>query len=346
MAKERFNIVLCGMGFMGVMHAQVYSRIPEARIIAVVDSNPESAAKRLRELKMDVPVFSDLNSALAAVNADVVDVCAPTDQHEALVVEACAAGKDVFCEKPIALDSASAARILKAVNDAGVRFQVGQCIRFWPEYRELKEIIDSKKAGRLLSLSLQRRSGRTSHSVGDWLNQEERSRGAVLDLHIHDTDYVLSLFGTPKAVSSTGTRDAGGLNHIFTAYHYDSGVAVVAEGGWNYPAQWGFQMAFQAVFENGTVEFDSGAKPAFTGTFGAAAKSEILLKKDVQDASSVQIGNVSDLGGYYNELRYFIDCLKSGKHPEIATGAQAAESLRVVEHEIESVDAKAASTIS
>lgn len=346
MPEKRFNIVLCGMGFMGVMHAQVYSRIPETRIAAVVDMNPEGAAEKLRELKMEAPVFPDLKSALAAVDADVVDVCAPTDQHEALVVEAAAAGKDVFCEKPLALDSATAARILKAVNDAGVRFQVGQCIRFWPEYQALKKMIDSKKAGRLLSLSLQRRSGRTAHSAGDWMNRKERSGGAALDLHVHDTDYVLSLFGTPKAVTSVGTRDAGGLNHIFTTYHYDPGVAVVAEGGWNYPAQWGFQMAFQAVFENGTVEFDSGATPSFTGTLGTAEKSEISLKKDARDSSSVQIGNLSDLGGYYNELRYFIDRLESREHPAIATGAQAAESLRVVEHEIQSADTGATAMIS
>lgn len=338
MQKDSFNIVLCGMGFMGTMHAQIYSRIPETRITAVVDTNPDGAATRLKELGLEVSVFATLQDALATVPSDVVDICVPTDLHEAFVREAAEAGKDIFCEKPITLTTDSAQRILQAVK--AVHFQVGQCMRFWPQYEALQEIIASGKAGRLLSLSLQRRAGRTSHSVGDWLNKAERSHGAALDLHIHDTDYVLSLFGTPQAVTSVGTREHSGLNHIFTTYHYDNGPAVVAEGGWNYPAQWGFQMAFQAVFENGTVEFDSTATPSLTGTFGHEPKGEISFKKSVADSSSVQIGNLSDLGGYFSELRYFVDCLKTGKHPEIATGAQAAESLRVVEHEIQSADTR------
>lgn len=343
--SESTGIVLCGLGFMGAMHAQAYGQLSYARIVGLVDSHFEDAARRKAELQIDAPLFPTLKEALAALDPQVVDICVPTDQHEALALEAAAAGKHIFCEKPLSMNSDSAARSLAAVTAAGVHFQVGHCMRFWPEYVALRELVASGKGGRLLSLSLQRRSGRPMHSVGDWLNDGVRSGGAALDLHIHDTDYVLSLLGAPRAVTSVGTDDQGAIVHIFTTYHYDD-CAVTAEGGWNYPTQWGFQMAFQAVFERGTVEYDSCANPTLVGVFGDQPKSAIALPDREVGQSSLALGNVSDLSGYLIELRHFLQCLREGRAPEIATGPQAAESLRVVEAEIQSVRTRSTVSLS
>jgi len=335
--KQR--IIICGMGFMGAMHVQVYSLLENALVAAVVDERGAEAGARLEQLGVNAPVYPTLKEALAAVEADAVDICLPTDFHEAYVLEAAAAGKAIFCEKPLSLDTASADRMVAAAAKAGVAFQVGQCIRFWPEYQAFREIVRSGRAGALKSLSLQRRAGRPDYSVGNWLNEAARSKGAALDLHIHDTDFVVSLLGSPRAVTSTGRMHKGALDHIYTIYHYDQ-CSVVAEGGWDYPARWGFQMAFQAVFENGAVEFDStrgGAGEAtLTGVFGDGEREALPFEKASAGDSKAGIGNVSDLGGYFNELRYFIDRLAAGEHPQEATGAQARESLRVVEAEIAS----------
>ena len=77
-----------------------------------------------------------------------------------------------------------------------------------------------------------------------------------MDLHVHDTDVVLNLLGTPKAVTSTGRRTKGmGWGHILTLYHYDN-AAAFAEGGWDFEERgYPFRMTYQAVFERGAVEF-------------------------------------------------------------------------------------------
>lgn len=335
-AVGKQRVVICGMGFMGAMHVQVYSQLEKAAVVAVVDERQAEASARLEQLGVKAPVYATLREALAEVEADVVDVCLPTDFHEAYVLESAAAGKAIFCEKPLSLDTASADRMVAAAAKAGVAFQVGQCIRFWPEYQAFREIVESGRAGALKSLSLQRRASRPDYSVGNWLNEATRSKGAALDLHVHDTDFIVSLLGLPRAVTSTGQKHNGALDHIYTIYHYDD-CSVVAEGGWDYPGKWGFQMAFQAVFEQGAVEFDSTRGDAtLTGVFGDGERETLPFERASAGSSKAGIGNVSDLGGYFNELRYFIDCLAAGEHPQMATGSQARESIRIVEAEIAS----------
>jgi predicted dehydrogenase len=326
------NIAIVGCGFMGSMHAQAYGQIRGAKVAALVDTRA-GAAKAMAALGVDAPLYRDLDTALEKSDVDVVDICLSTPLHEAMAVRALGRGKAVFLEKPIALNMAAAKRITAAAEKSGLPVQIGQCIRFWPEYQALEEVVRSGRLGKLVSLSLQRRSSLPTHSVGAWLLDEEQSGGAAVDLHIHDTDYVVHLLGSPEAVTSTGTIDANGMSHIFTTYDFP-GMAVVSEGGWNYPPKWGFQMAYQAVFERGAVEFDSG-----TGAFitqGTSAKKPLPVRQPRVGTSKAGTGNISSLGGYYNELAAFVACLEAKKLPSIATPRQASESLRVVLAEIES----------
>ncbi len=330
------RVAIVGFGFMGGMHAQVYSGIPEAKIVAIVDERSAEARAQADKIGLSVPIYPTLEEALAKEKVDIVDVCLPTDHHARVSAQAAKAGKNVFCEKPLALSMAEAKSLKKAVAQAHVKFMVGHCIRFWPEYQAFERFVKEKKAGKLLSLTLQRRSGRPGYSAGNWLNQSKRSMGAALDLHIHDTDFVLHLLGKPTGVFSQATKDATGYSHIFTNYLFKDKV-VHAEGGWNYPANWGFQMAFQAIFENGTVEFDSNASPSLRSTIGSGKPEPLAFTAPQSGESKAGTGNVSSLGGYFNELKYFVECLEKGATPKIATLDQAMDSLRVVLAELDSV---------
>ena len=327
------NITIVGCGFMGSMHAQAYAQIRSAKICALVDNRPAAAAKSMRALGVTAPIFKDLETALENVETDAVDICLPTPAHESAALAAFSRKKAVFLEKPIALDLAAAKCIVAAAKTSGSPAQVGHCIRFWPEYQALVELFQSGRLGRLLSLSLQRRSSLPTHSVGSWMQDEEQCGGAALDLHIHDTDFVLHLLGRPDAVMSSATEDQHGMSHIFTSYDF-ADKAVVAEGGWNYPTKWGFQMAYQAIFEKGTVEFDS-AQGVFI-TQGSSAKKPLPVRQPRVGTSQAKTGNISSLGGYYNELASFVSCLEAGKMPDLATPQQATDSLMVTLAEIES----------
>jgi predicted dehydrogenase len=265
----------------------------------------------------------------------VVDICLPTDLHTQTIMAAARARKHIFCEKPLALEIEEAERALREVEQNGVALQVGQCIRFWPEYRALEKFVKSGAGGKLVSLSLQRRAGRPAYSRDNWLLDAKRSKGAAVDLHIHDADYILHLLGKPQAVHSIGRLEKGAWSRLFTHYLFDS-VAVTAEGAWDLPPKWGFQMAFQAVFENAVVDFDLLASPTLHLTLGDGDRRPMSFEKPAATARGPVDGNISDLDGYYNELAYFCARLREGSKPEIATGRQALESLRLVLAEIDS----------
>jgi predicted dehydrogenase len=126
------KIAIVGMGFMGTMHAQIYKQLRDAALVAVVDKRQAKARQVLAKLGIQAPVFGTLEAMLRACNVDAVDICLPTDLHAPFALAAIAAGKHVFCEKPLALTKADGKKIAEAARKAGVFFQVGQCIRFWP----------------------------------------------------------------------------------------------------------------------------------------------------------------------------------------------------------------------
>ncbi len=334
------NIAIVGFGFMGSMHAQIYAQLDGARLVGVADPRIDATRAKLQQLGLEVPVYGSLAGLLAELpETAVVDVCTPLDAHEADALMVLESGRHLFCEKPLAPTLAAADRMIKAAKASGVWAQVGHCIRFWPEYQALRQFVRQGLGGRLLSLSLTRQASRPGYTVGDWANQEQRSGGAALDLHIHDTDFVLALLGMPRAVHSRATFDYSGPAHIFTLYDYPD-VAVSAEGGWNYPAKWGFRMAFQALFEKACIDFDSGKSPTLTITQSDGAPVPLAFEAPSAGESQSGEGNISNLGGYFNELKAFVDCILRGVPPADATLEDARASLAVVFAEIESARAQ------
>ncbi len=307
------RILLIGFGFMGRKHLDVFRVLPDSLVVGIVDLQGE-----LPDGPEDIPVFRDFPGALRHLEFTAVDICLPTDLHREIALQAFAAGKHVFCEKPIALTRDAAAAMNRAARESGRQFMVGHCIRFWPEYQELKRLVDTCEHGRLVSLSLDRRTGRPNYSTGDWVNQPERCLGAALDLHIHDTDFLLHLLGQPEAVNSQGIQDQTGWSSIATRYTYGSRL-VTASGAWNYPSKWGFQMRFSAVFERAALDYDS--------------RSELTLTTENESPKKVQVPATD---GYFNELAHFVTCLEQGGAVTISTGEQATLSLGVVLTEIES----------
>ncbi len=332
--SEQLKGILVGCGFMGGMHAQIYTQLADVAIVAAVDRRIAESEEKLSKLGCPAPVYATLSEALGAVDCDFVDVCLPTHLHRDAAIEVIEAGKNLFCEKPLARSVEEADDILEAAARRGTLAQVGQCLRFWPEYMRLMEYQKSGEGGRLLSLNLVRRAARPTFGVDDWFSDEAQSGGAALDLHIHDTDIVVALLGQPNKVTSRVTRDDSGPAHIFSVMDYD-GLTVVNEGGWNYPAKWGFQMAYQAVYEKAVLDYDSSNDKGLMICEGESEPRALDVQKIDAGQSQSGEGNVSDLGGYWNELKYYTDCLKAGKAPEIATLQDARDSLALTLKEIE-----------
>jgi predicted dehydrogenase len=328
MAKTR--VVIVGCGFMGRMHANVYRLLDTVELVGVVDKNPAKAASFAEEFAT-VPL-SSLDDPLASPDVDVIDVCLPTDLHAPTTISALKAGKHVMCEKPMALSVEECESMTAAAKAADRKLMIGHCIRFWPEYVHLKGLIDSGSLGKLTSLNLLRYGAFPSWASDNWMATEARTGGGVLDMHVHDTDFALYALGTPDTINSWGTYDARGMSQIFTTMTFGSTVCHL-EGGWNLPLSTPFKHAFRAIFERGAAIMDAGPLTIYED-----GKDALVVEFEVLEAAGG--GNISSLGGYYHELKYFIDRIQDGQPFVTVTPETSTASVRTVLEEIRQAKAR------
>ena len=311
---------------MGRMHANVYAALNTADLAAVVDQRPEKLASFSEQF--GVPAFSTMAELFASDSVDAVDICLPTFLHKDATIEAARAGKHVLCEKPMALSLEDADEMIAACEESQVRLMIAHCIRFWPEYALLKQIVDDKRLGELKSINLTRYGEYPHWSSDNWLGDASKSGGGALDMHIHDTDYVHYLIGEPCHLYSRGTVDEKGVSQIFTTMTFGRKVAHL-EGGWNLPAKTPFKMTFRAIFDKGAVIMENGPMTIYDG-----AEPQVPAFDKMEAAGG---GNISDMGGYYHEIAYFVDCITNNKPFEITTPQSSRESLETTLEEIRQV---------
>lgn len=329
------RVGIVGLGCMGGVHFSAYQGIPEAAVVAICDINPD----RLKDRKPvagnieggaaeraagQMLTFTNFAKMLRQAELDVVDICTPSDLHAAMARKSLAAGLHVFSEKPVALLPRHAAKAAEAAAKAGKFYQVGHVLRFWPEYLLMKQMLDDGRFGKLRTARFWRQGGQPGWGNDNWFTQTARSGGAVLDLHIHDTDTILWFFGRPSKVSSHGSVTAdGGVNYIWTRYHYDSDAVITSDGGWLARGT-PFAMGATLAFETATVVYHSASKPTLAVYRADGTKEEPPVIK---------------ANGYQEELRYFIQCVAGNAAPTRCTVQDAAATLAVATAEIKSVKA-------
>ena len=219
------NVAVVGLGFMGVTHLKAYRQIPGARIAAICDavrlpvdgdfSTISGNVGTKDPFKLDmaqVKATKTLDDLLNDPGIDLIDLCVPTLAHPKLAIAALKAGKHVVCEKPLARTAALAREIAAAAATAKGYFMPAMCIRFWPDYVWLKQAIAAGTYGKVLSARFRRVSEPPGWSK-EFLDGA-KSGGALLDLHIHDTDFVQFLFGVPSRVSSAGISHFSGATEV------------------------------------------------------------------------------------------------------------------------------------
>ena len=320
------KIGLIGCGFMGTMHANCYKNIEGAEIVALADIRREKA-KALAE-GTNAEIYGDGYELIKNAEVDIIDICLPTFLHAEYAMAAMEKVKYLFVEKPVALTAKEGAAMIKKAEATGCRVQIGQVIRFWDEYVALKEIVESGKYGKVVNANFRRLSPRPDWGWEDWLLDGKRSGGAGQDLHIHDVDYVLSLFGKPLRFKSTQNKIGEPRSYVNTLLEY-ADFAVGIEGTWDLPASYPFTATFRVVFEKAVVENAGAGFMLYT----AEGATPITIEKKAL-LGAVEGGNISDLGGYYNELVYFTDRAKAGEAIEKATLADGVASLRFLLKEL------------
>ena len=327
--KKEIRVGLIGCGMMGTMHANCYNAIKGAKLAAVADLRPEKSHPLAESAgAAEYSDGMDLIRDAEKLSLDVIDVCLPTYLHTSFALAAMEKAKYVFIEKPVALFADECDKLMKKAAETGCGVQVGQVIRFWDEYVKLAEYIKSGCFGKVVSASFRRISPRPTWGWQSWLLDFERSGGAGQDLHIHDLDFAFSVFGEPESVHSL--RNSFSEKNSFTSMQLQyADFPVILESTWDLPTTYPFTADFRVEFEKATAALSAGVLTVYTDE-----KADVVDVKKKQLASCDAGGNISDLGGYYNELEYFVSRAAANAPIEKATLADASASLKFLLRDI------------
>ena len=225
--KQTINIGVIGAGRIGRVHAEnlVY-RIPAATVVAVSDIFVEVAERLAAELAIPA-VYRDHRRVLEDKSIDAVLVCSSTDSHAQIIEEAAEAGKQIFCEKPIALDLAKIDRALAAVERAGVKLQIGFNRRFDPNFARVRQVVAAGQIGEPHILRITSRD-----PAPPPIEYVKVSGGIFLDMTIHDFDMARFLIGAEvESIYAAGgvlvdpaIGEAGDVDTALITLHFANGV--------------------------------------------------------------------------------------------------------------------------
>ncbi|MDR1599557.1 MAG: Gfo/Idh/MocA family oxidoreductase [Oscillospiraceae bacterium] len=329
------RIGLVGLGAMGRGHLETYARLMDeddrVKLTALCDVDPKRFETQQGNLNIEgvgkskidfsrYRLFFDIDRMLAEEPLDMVDLVIPTYLHSPAAVKALDRGLHVFCEKPMALTPELCQAMIDARDRSGKLLMIGQCLRFWPAYEKLKEIIDNGSLGKPTAGYYARFGGTPQGSFEDWYLDESRSGGCLLDQHIHDVDMVNWLFGLPESVSTRGVNvnPGAGIDALSSIYRYP-GMSVTTEDDWSLNGKdMRFSMRFRQNFERGAAVFENNALTIYP------------------NGEKSYIPDMPADNGYYRELRYFLDRIIDGQPIETAPLESTRDTIRLAVAERES----------
>jgi len=329
------GVGVIGLGFMGATHLRSYAKAANCRVVAVCDGDTvrldgrdlsagnigNTGGNQLFDPAQTL-TSTDPEVVLADERVDLVSVCTPTDTHVDLAIRALDAGKHVLVEKPVAI-SVSEVERLRAHAARGDRMCVpAMCMRYWPGWDVLPEMVRAGTYGRVLSARFERLGA--APAWAGFYADESRSGGALFDLHVHDVDMVHRCFGAASSVRSIGRS-----GHVMTSYTFDGGPAmVVAEGGWLSDPSAAFRIRYVVEFEGALAEFDLDRSPAMS-----------LLVGGVQ-----RCPELADETGYEGQARAVVESVRAGDASRLPTMGEAVEVVRTIELEAASLRSGRAET--
>ena len=260
-------------------------------------------------------LHTTLEELLAAV--DVVDVCTPTPEHPGVVRAVLDAGKDVICEKPLALTGQEARELAEHAERAGRQLFPAHVVRYFPQYAAAKRAVDTGAVGELAVLRFERTGSLPDRS---WYADEELSGGIVMDQMIHDIDQALWLAGPVASVyaqQSVASADAA-VRTAHVVLTHRSGALSHCRGFWG-PQGTRFRYTFELAGDGGLLQYDSAGDPGIVFDEVASAR------RGSGDGFLPDVSTLRD--PYAAEIVEFAEALSTGA----PTRVEAADGVAAVE---------------
>ncbi|MDI7277056.1 MAG: Gfo/Idh/MocA family oxidoreductase [Anaerolineae bacterium] len=285
---------ILGCGGIANRHAQVLAGLPEVTLVAFCDQERTRAEDySVKYAQGQAAAYQDYREMFDDAGLDLVYICLPPYAHAAEVAEAARRGVHVFIEKPIALDSQQAWRMVEAAESAGIRSQVGFMYRFGEAVERLKQAMEQGTAG---PPALMVGTYYCNHLHAPWWRDGSKSGGQVVEQIIHLFDLARYLLGEPRTVyarlANLFHRDVPGYTAedvSGTIISFDSGaLATIAATNNAIPGQW--LCRFDVVARHLTAFFSDVNRAVLVRTDQPGDPGEtIASEKDVFLAESLDL---------------------------------------------------------
>jgi myo-inositol 2-dehydrogenase/D-chiro-inositol 1-dehydrogenase len=301
--NRKVNIAIIGTGRMGSIHvANVVKSIPEANLAAICDLRLDVAQKLADELGIE-RVVQDYHELLDDPQIEAVMIITSTNTHAAIVKDAAAKGKHIFCEKPLALDLKSIDEALAVVDKAKVKLQVGFNRRFDKSFQKVREIVASGQLGRPCLLRIVNYDPELPA-----IEFLKVSGGLFLDMSIHDFDMARFQIGEVEEVYATGSvlidpelNSFGDLDTAVVTLKFKDGTMGAIDN--SRQAAYGYDQRLEVLCLNGAAEANNEVE--HTAVIG-----------DVKGFHSARIPHFfpQRFGPcYIEEVRQFLECVREDK---------------------------------
>jgi predicted dehydrogenase len=192
---------------MGGSHAKQMATLDEIRLAAACDVDEARARATAEAAGGDVLVFTNVDALLAQDGVPAVIVATPNFTHHEIVLKALAAGKDVFCEKPMALTVADCDAMIAAARQHGRKLMVGQVLRLITVFAEVRRLVGEGLIGTPRAMRVLRAGARSSGQPGraraTWRMQRANTGGLLFEVNVHEFDFMRAIMGEAAEVSAT-----------------------------------------------------------------------------------------------------------------------------------------------
>ncbi len=310
---------ILGTGRIGRLHlANLVTRVPGARVAAVADVMLDSAREAAHQFGI-ADVSRDPRQVIENRDIDAVLICSSTNTHADLIVAAAAAGKHIFCEKPISLDLRETDRALAAVREAGVKLQMGFNRRFDPNHARLERRIREGQIGDIHSLRIASRD-----PAPPPMEYVKVSGGIFADMTIHDFDMARFLLAEePEEVYAVGSvlidraiGEIGDYDSAMVVLRFASGAVVTIDN--SRKAVYGYDQRIEAFGSKG-MAISENVRPNTTRLYTEEAVSEDLPPYFFLERYTES---------YLREMDAFLKVIRENVEPP-AGGADARQALRL-----------------
>lgn len=316
---EKIKIGVIGVGNISESHIQAYKKNPNVELYAFCDINEERLQKK-GEKHGVTRLFTDVNEMVKLEELDAVSVCTWNVAHAPCTIAALKAGKNVLCEKPMAMNAEEATEMLKVARETGKLLMIGFVRRYGNDCDILRDFISTDYFGDFYYAKAQylRRNG----NPGGWFADKARSGGGpLIDLGVHVIDFVRFALGNPKPVSVYGAtfEKLGDRRNLKTSKEYTasdtpSGAVCDVEDLASAMIRFdnGAVLSVEAAFSL-NIKDNVGKIELFGTKGGACINPELQMYTEVNgymaDVSLKAKTALSFDGLFDKEIDHYVDCL-------------------------------------